>query len=159
MGTIIQLVLIAAVIGGGIIFIEKAWTGFKNSIAAPYVAAQIARDQPQIDAANKKTADADQRALNAQNDTASCKSGAERQNAGVKRWQDEALANLARAKKAETENRQRASERENMRTELQIRAKDSSKAATCEGRLAEIDKMLRDEARARAAAKGKGAPK
>lgn len=150
MSILIRLAIYAAIAAAISFAALRAWHGFKDSIAAPYVQAQIAKDQPVIDKANADRDEALKRAENAQSDTASCKAGAERQNAGVKEWQAVAAANLARARKAEDANRAKETERFQMRAELQARAKDATKAATCEGRLAEIDKMLRSEARARA---------
>lgn len=157
MSILIKLAIGAAIASFLAFAVLKAWHGFKDSIAAPYVAAQIAKDQPVIDKANADKDDALKRAENAKADTALCKSATAAQNAGVKVWQDQAAANLARARRAEEANRAKDAELSIRQTELQVRAKDSTKAATCEGRLAEIDKMLRSEAKARA--NTKAAPK
>lgn len=64
-------------------FLHHLWTGFKDSIGAPYAAAQRKVDQPLIDKANAAQIDAETRATHAQADTDSCKAGAETQSAAI----------------------------------------------------------------------------
>src|SRR6266567_4224794 len=56
---IAELIAIMALVGSVAFGIHKAWTGFKEGVAAPYIEAQKAVDKPIIDAAEKRAGDAE----------------------------------------------------------------------------------------------------
>lgn len=79
----IQILIYLAMAAAAAFALHTAWSGFKDHIAAPYVAAQIAKDQPQIDAANANAKAADLERDHAKADTASCVAAAKDQSDAI----------------------------------------------------------------------------
>lgn len=150
----ISLILYAVLAAGVIFGAITAWHSIQHSIAAPFVAEQIAHDQQVVDAANKRADAAEARATGAESDTKACVGNAKTQSDLVARWQAEAARRLAESAKAKAEG---AAARQISQTAIQryqeIAARPPIKDETCQAQLAKVDKLLRDAATARAAAK------
>lgn len=150
----ISLILYAVLAAGVIFGAITAWHSVQHSIAAPFVAEQIAHDQQVVNAANKRADDAEAQVKNAQSDTAACVQTSNAQSAKVKQWQDEAtrLAGIAAKAKAAGAAEHQVAQTAVARYQ-QIAAAPPVKDQTCQQKLDATDKLLRDAARARAAAK------
>lgn len=146
MATIIFWVVVAAIASfGGF----EAWTGFKEHISAPYVAAQIKSDQAVVDAANAKVLDANTRAGNARADTDQCTSKLDEATASIVKWQDTAARNLAAAREARAQNDVLKAKMQSTNAQYQAIIDTPKKYASCQAELSAVDKLLRDAARAR----------
>lgn len=150
----VSIIFYGLLAAGTIFGAITAWHGIQHSIAAPFVAEQIAHDQQVVDAANKRADDAEARVKNAQSDTAACVASLGTQTGLVQKWQATAAANLAAAAKAKADS---AASHNAALTAIQryqqIAAAPPVKDQTCQQKLDATDKLLRDAARARAAAK------
>ncbi len=153
---LMKLLFVLAAIAGAAYAVNRAWTGFKDDIGQPYAAAQRSADQPVIDKANKSQKAAEGERDQAQADTAACVATAAKQSDAVHQWQAQAELNAKRAAAAERAGRETSESRaiEIHRYQAEA-ARHETNAQTCEEKLGDIDKALRDDARARAAmAKG-----
>jgi flagellar basal body-associated protein FliL len=150
----ISLILYGVLAAGAIFGAITVWHSVEHSISAPFVAEQIAHDQEVVNAANKRADDAEGRTKNAQSDTAACVSAVKTQSDLVDLWQGRAKENFAAAAKARAEG---AAAHVVAQTAVQryqqIAAAPPVKDQTCQQKLDATDKLLRDAARARAAAK------
>ena len=146
-------IIFYAVIAAGVAFGGyEAWSGFKSKIAAPYVQAQIASDQKAVDKANAAQKDAENRAQNAQTDTAACTVSLTKQTGAVAAWQAAAAKNQADAQKAKAQALiATAAEATTKASYLAILRAPPKKDETCQQKLDSVDKLLRDAARARQA--------
>lgn len=129
---IIELVVIAGLVGSVLFGLHKAWDGFKTSIAAPYVQAQIAADQPKIDAAAKRATDAETAAQHARDDTAACVASAKSQSDQVAQWQAIAASNAAAARTAKLNAAKAATAAAPVIADLQAKAAAAPKLQSCE---------------------------
>lgn len=158
----IQLLLYGAIAAALAFGGFKIWTGFTGSYITQGKQQQAKEDAPKLEASEKRATDAeagkaeaDRRAANAKADTQTCIDGSKLQTDKVRGWQDEKNALQARVRMAEAKAREGAENRRAAISAFQERAKSDHKAATCEARLAEADKMVRDEKRARDALKNR----
>jgi hypothetical protein len=151
---LIKIGVFLAAIAGAAYAVNRAWTGFKDDIGRPYAAAQRSADQPVIDKANKAQSAAEGERDHAQQDTAACVASAAKQSDAVHQWQAQAELNAKRAAAAERAGRETSDSRaiEIHRYQAEA-ARHETNAQTCEQRLGDLDKVLRDDARARAATK------
>lgn len=142
----IYAAIAAAVAGIG----YKAWDGFKESIARPYVQAQIAADQKVVKEAKARSDELETRASNAQRDTTACTASLATQSAGIALLQGQATANLAAAKSARAAaaaaNLDKASE---IAAQQRIARAAQGEVKSCQQQLDSVAKTLREGARSR----------
>lgn len=85
------LLIVYGLLAAGVTFgVYTAWSGFKEKIAQPYVAAQIKADQAKIDEAENKAKAAEAESGRSKDETKACLAKGEAQNSAVKGWQDAA---------------------------------------------------------------------
>lgn len=145
--TIIELVAAIAAIGFGIVFVEKAWTGFKQGIAAPYIQAQVAADQKVVTKANEGQAAAEGERDHARADTASCVAKADLQTKEVDKWKLAADRNAAAAKEARTQAMREATAQAPRIADLQAKAAAAPMLMACEVERDKAKNILRDQLR------------
>ncbi len=128
---------------------HEAWSGFKAKIAAPFVQAQIAADQPQIDKANKAQKAAEDASARAQSDTAACIAAAKDQSDNIARLNDLANRNMAAAKAARAQAAKEATAAAPQIAEWQRQAAAAPKLQACTDELAKAKATLAEALRAR----------
>lgn len=154
MGILIQLAIYAALAGALWFGAHKAWDGFVDWVSEPRVRAQVVADTVVLEQVKTERDAAQKQAADAMTDVQACVSTSNVQSAKVKQWQDEAsrLAGIAAKAKAAG-----AAEHQVAQTAIQryqaIASAPPVKDQTCQQKLDATDKLLRDAARARAAAK------
>jgi uncharacterized protein (DUF3084 family) len=141
----IYLGLFAVVAGG----IWKAWDSFKNSIAAPYVAEQVAKDQGVIDGFKKNAETADSEAANARKDRDAAQKAAKEQSDALLTAQQEQERAQAAARVLSVKYAQAMVANAKRVTDLQSRAGGDPVAKDCVAMLSATDAILRDSARVR----------
>lgn len=139
--------LIAAAAALGIAW--KAWDGFKTSVAAPYVQAQIKADQKVVDKAGAAQKAAEDERDHARSDTASCVAASANQTAEVKKWQDAAARMAKAARDAQLQAQREATAAAPKLAELQARAAAAPKLMACEEELGKAKQVMRDALGAR----------
>lgn len=151
MSILIQLAIYAAIAGA-------AYVAFDHYIVGPAevrgAANQLAKDQPVLEAVKTERDAAKKQAADAMTDVQACVAASATQSNQVKAWQAEAAKRAADAAKARAES---AAASQAAKTAIaryqEIAARPPVKDQTCEQKLEATDKLLRDAARARAAAK------
>ncbi|MGH7605393.1 MAG: hypothetical protein ACRENK_15535 [Gemmatimonadaceae bacterium] len=150
----IQLIVYAVLAFGLLAGAIGAWHSVQHSIAAPFVAAQIKQDQAAVDSLTAQLVAAKKQGADALADVASCEATAKTQSDLVDLWQGTAAANLKRARAAEAAGQASHQVAQTAIARYQeIASRPPVKDETCEQKLAKTDKLLRDAARALAAAK------
>lgn len=154
---IIELIAVGLFVAGIGVALHKAWDGFKTSIAAPYVQAQIKADQPKIDAAEaaQKQAEADRD--QARGNLATVKQACDAQSAQVDAWKATAATNAKAARDAKAEAAKAATAAAPKIAELQAAAAAKPKLLACQDELAAANKVIDDALRARRGLKPAGA--
>lgn len=154
---VIKAVAIAAVIGTVLGGIYKAWTSFKEHVAAPYVQAQMAADQKVIDAANAKQKQAESDRDTARANFDKIKQTCDAQSAEVKNWRDKANQNALEAARARDQARKQAQADLPRIAQLQADASAKPKLMACEDRLKKIEADVDEGLRLRRGLPPKGA--
>lgn len=149
MGTLIELAVIGALIAGVMFGLHKAWDGFKQSVAAPYVEAQIKADQPKID-----EAEAAQKAAESDRDTARAnfdglKQSCDAQSVQIDAWKKIAGENAAKATKAKQQADKEAAAAAPYIASLQAKAAAAPQLESCQVELAKAKDTLREAIRQR----------
>lgn len=150
---IIELVVIAGLVGGVLFGLHKAWDGFKESIAAPYVQAQIKADQPKIDSAvaMQKAAEADRDTARGNQDR--CEATLKRSQQATAEWNAAAQRAATAAKAAKAQAAKDAAAAAPLIADLQAKAAAKPQLMACQEELTKAKDTLR------AALRGRGNPK
>jgi len=151
MSLLIQLAIYAALAAGAAIaFHEFEQTHYVK----PAMEAQRAKDQVEYAKQGEQLAAAQKQGQDALADVASCVANSKTQTDLVDLWQHRAQENYAAAQKAKAESAAKSVESKTAIARYQeIAARPPVKDQTCQQKLDATDKLLRDAARARAAAK------
>jgi hypothetical protein len=145
---IIKLVAIGLALAAMAAAAHKAWTSFKEGIAAPYVQAQIAADQPKIDAAVAAQTLAEANTKAARDSEASCKSASEVVTAQAKKDKDKSAALEQQLVATKHANAAAATASQPEIDRWRAAARDEKNAhKVCEDTLAVITPELRDQAK------------
>jgi hypothetical protein len=146
---IIELVVIAAVAAGGLFAVHKAWDGFKTSISAPYVQAQIAADQTKLDAhdAAQKAAEADRDTAKA--NRASCDASLDTQKKASAKSDQDWKRKLTDSQASKVEADRKAVAAAPRIAQLQADAEAKPQLMECKVELAKARGVIQDELRRR----------
>jgi hypothetical protein len=151
-----MMLIVYAVLAAGLAFgAITAWDGFKDSIGNPYAEAQMTKDAGVLEQVKTERDAAQKQSADALSDVQSCVAASKTQTAQVETWQAEAKRRQADAAKAKAEGVAAHQAAQTAISRYQeIAARPPIKDETCEAQLGKVDKLLRDAAKARAAAKG-----
>jgi hypothetical protein len=153
MGTLIELAIYAAIAAALLFGVHKAWDGFKQSIAAPYIQAQIKADQPKIDAANaaQKVAETDRDT--ARGNQAACDAALKSSQQATAEWTAAATRANAAAKASKAQAAKDAAVRQPYIADLQAKAAAKPQLMACEIERDKAKETLRAALKARGNAK------
>jgi hypothetical protein len=154
---VIQIFVYLAIAAALAFGVHKAWSGFKDSIGAPYAQAQIAKDAPILKKAQDDATEALAERDHAKADTSQCLAAAQTQTDMVDLWQARAKANAAAAQAARAQAQKDATAAAPRIADLQARAAAAPKLLACQDELASANKVIDDSLRARRGMKPAGA--
>jgi hypothetical protein len=145
---LISLIIYAVMAAAALGFAYSAWSGFKQHIAAPYVAAQIKADQKKVNAADTARAQAESDRQTAKDNVGRCE-GALKTQADAKLDADrQAARNLTAAKEAKARADREAAAAAPRIAQLQaIASAKTDQAKTCEQQMAIARPILQEALR------------
>lgn len=147
-GDLIQMVIIGVAIAAASGAAYMAWNGFKQYIAAPYVADQIKEDQAAIDTAKSERDAAVERAKGAETDSKSAKDAAAAQSLAIDEANKQTALAQAAARAAGIKYAAEVAKHADRITKLQSLAGAAAAAGrSCEAVLSATDAILRDSQR------------
>lgn len=145
---IVTLLLYAGMVAAVLGIAWKAWDGFKHSIAAPYVAAQMKADQALIDTANSDRDAAEARATSAAKDLEGVKSASAEQTKALREAEAQALTAQAAARTAGIKYAAEVAKHADRITALaKLAGQPPVAGQSCEAVLRAADAILRDSQR------------
>lgn len=147
MGSIVTLVIYAALAAGALFAVHSAWTGFKDHVAAPYVQAQIASDQKVVTKANEGQAAAEGERDHAKEDTKACVAMSETQTKAVDKSDKLAKAAIAESAAIRKQQMKDATAKADYINGLQAKAAAAPMLMACSIELDKAKNILRDQLR------------
>jgi Tfp pilus assembly protein PilE len=140
---LIELLIYGALIGGVALAAHTAWDGFKDRIGAPYAAAQMAKDEPILEASKKAQAAAESDRDIARANSAKCDAALSDSNKAAAEWNAIAVRTANAAKAARAQADKDAAAALPMIADLQAKAAAKPQLMACQDELAKAKETLR----------------
>lgn len=150
---LIELVVILGLVGSVLFGLHKAWDNFKQSTAAPYVAAQKAADQKVLDTAQAAQQAAETDRDTARGNSAKCEATLKVSQQAVEEWSQAALRAATASKAQQAAAKAEAQKQAPYIADLQAKAAAEPKLQSCEAELQQAADVIREELRRRRNAK------